>query len=222
VLLVLHVWRCQDAYAQDAIAEQGTSTPITISLPENVELRILVEYVSQQLKLNILYDQSLGSQKLTVRVPAGIERAALRGLLESALRMRQLALVQTEQPGILKIVPVTNFAQLSDKQAEDVDAAREPLTIVTQVIRLTTADAARVEQMLRPFLTQPGGNMLSLPDQKLLIVTDYAGNLQRLTKLVSLADQPGPPVRDEGCRDFVPVQEGVRLVLRRGATCLTL
>jgi general secretion pathway protein D len=194
VLAVQRVWHDHDAHALDSVTSESTTTSITISLPENVELRILVEYVSQQLKLNILYDQSLGSQKLTVRVPAGIEREALRGLLESALRMRQLALVETEQPGILKIVPVTNFAQLSDKQAEDVDAAKEPLAIVTQVIRLTTADAARVEQMLRPFLTQPGGNMLALPDQKLLIVTDYAGNLQRLTRLVSLADQPGPPV----------------------------
>ena len=37
------------ALAQDSPATSSSTIPITISLPENVELRILVEYVSQQL-----------------------------------------------------------------------------------------------------------------------------------------------------------------------------
>ena len=178
--------------AQDEPANDGDGR-ITINLPENVELRVLIEYVSQRLKINIVFDEQIGRQRVTVRAPKQVDEAALLGLLQSALQIKNLVLVDTEQPDLKKIVQAMNLTAVSKPVGGDDQRAAAGVPI-TQVFRLANTNPARIEQVIRQFLTQPGGNTLSAVEQQLLIVTDYPSNIARVAPMIELLDQPGQPV----------------------------
>jgi hypothetical protein len=101
---------CGRATAAPPPSTQPGQELISLNFPENVELKILIEYVSDRLGLNILYDEQQVSQKITIRSPSQVSKASLQGLLESALAMKGLVLVDGEQPGWKRVVPLSNLA----------------------------------------------------------------------------------------------------------------
>lgn len=173
---------------------------ITINFPENVEIKTLVEYVSQRLGINILYDEQVGNKRITVRAPAQIPADSLMGLLESALKIKGLALVDADPPGWKRIVVANDLLQIAKGGLGE--GPQAGAVAVMQVFTLQHADPKRVEQVLKPFLTQPGGNTLTIPELGLLVVTDYATSMKRVGEMVRLIDQP----RDNVAIEFVPVQ----------------
>ena len=73
-------------------------------LPEDLELKDLADYVSRVLKVNILYDQQIASNRVTVKAPVPIPKDSLLGLFESVLKMQGLALADSEGGGWKVIV----------------------------------------------------------------------------------------------------------------------
>jgi general secretion pathway protein D len=186
---------------------QSTTTPtvaaaisddelISLNFPDNVELKTLIEYVSDRLSLNILYDEQIVSQRLTIKTPAEIPKSSLLGLLESALKMKGLALVDGDQRGWKRVIAATGLIQTAKATTQPAVVAvgegnQEAFsTVVTQIFPLNHGDPTKAESVIKPFLSQPGGNSLALPDQHLLIVTDFESNLPRISQLLRLVDQP--------------------------------
>src|SRR5688572_13923812 len=58
------------------------------NLPESMELKTLVDYVGQRLDLNLLYDEQLNNQRVTLKAPVAVSREQLLGILSSALRLK--------------------------------------------------------------------------------------------------------------------------------------
>jgi general secretion pathway protein D len=188
-------------------AETTTTAPATsvadddlvsLNLPENAPLKVLIEYVSQEFGFNILYDQQIGDQRLTIKAPAKLPRSAVQPLLDSALKMKGLAMVDGGQPGWKRIVALQQAAGVPMTGA----AAGQGPTVITQIFKLKYADAAKLDPLIKPFLTQPGASSFPLPGQELLVVTDYASNMKRVSDLVDSIDQPNQDVAIE----FFPVQ----------------
>lgn len=182
--------------AAPATAPSGQQL-ITLNFPDNLELKVLVEYVSDRLGVNILYDEQAINQRVTLKTPAQVPRESLMGLLESALKMKGLMLVEGEQPGWRRIVQANNLVAAAEPSATSATtqpatdaAANRPSRAVTQVFTLRYADAAKADTAVKPFLTQPGGNSMVLAEQRMLIVTDFASNMARIARLVELVDQP--------------------------------
>ena len=73
---------------------------------------------------------------------------------------------------------------------------------VTQAFVLENANTKEVEQLIKPFLTQPGSNVVAVPRSNTLIVTDYATNLVKIAKWVESMDKPKALVTVQ----FVPVE----------------
>jgi hypothetical protein len=73
--------------------------------------------------------------------------------------MKGLVLVDADQAGWKRIVAATNLANAAGPatmpSAEG--STTRPSPVVTEVFVLHHADTQRVEQALKPFLTQPGG-----------------------------------------------------------------
>jgi type II secretory pathway component GspD/PulD (secretin) len=119
---------------------------------DGVELRTLADIVTKQLKIPILYDETINGKKVIIRVPVDVPESALLGILQSALRMKQMALVDADQPGWKQIVAATNLAAVA--QPANVAMKGSP---VIQVFNLKQVDPARVIEAVRPFLTgRPG------------------------------------------------------------------
>ena len=178
-------------------AAAGDETLVALNLPENAPLKVLIDYVSQEFSLNILYDEQVGNQRITIKAPIKLPRSAVPNLLESALRMKGLAMIDAGQPGWRRVVPLQQAARVPGAAAGA--GAGEA---VTQVFRLKYSEATKLDTVVKPFLTQPGASSFPLPEQSLLVVSDYAGNLKRVAELIESVDRPNQEVGIE----FVPVK----------------
>jgi len=168
---------------------------IQLNFPENMPVKVLVEYVGQQLGMNILYDESILKKTITISAPTKVPEASLLGLLRSVLKATGLALVEADQPGWYRIVEPKDLSNVAGRIAEDTAglAGAEATSAVMQVFRLEHVAPQFMEQTIKPMLSSPGGNSLTVEERRLLIVTDYADRLRRVAELVDLFDRPGPP-----------------------------
>ena len=171
---------------------------VELTFSDEVDLKALIDYVSKRLSINILYDEQTVNKKITIKAPAKIPARSLLALLQSALKMKDLAIVDAEVSGWKRIVSAGKLSAVA-RPGEAADVIREEgdfgaATAVTQVFVLEHADPTQVDLSIKPFLSLPGANSLAIKDQGVLIVTDYAKNLLRIAELVDLIDNPKPEV----------------------------
>lgn len=192
--------QAQQQTATAPATRPAADRPLTLDLPaDGIELKTLVEVVSKRLKIPILYDDQVSNKRVIVRVPVDVPEGALLGVLNSALRMKQLALVDAEQPGWKQIVAVQNLAAAARPTT---GPAAEAGAAITQVFVLKNADPARLAEVIRPMLTQPGGNVTAVGGQRALVVSDYPSAVGRVEQLVRLLDAQAPPLEAR----FVPLK----------------
>lgn len=173
---------------------------VAMDFPEDgIDLALLADIVTQRLHIPILYDEQVKGKRVVIRVPARVPESALMGILQSALRMKQMALVDAEEPGWKQIVPAPNLAGVA-KPASTAGPADGP---ITQVFILEHADPTRVAEVVRPFLTQPAGYVQAQAGQKTLIISDYPSVVHRTEQLIHSLDAEAPPVDVR----FVPLKE---------------
>jgi general secretion pathway protein D len=165
---------------------------ISLNLPENAPLKVLIDYVSQEFGFSIMYDDQMANQRLTIVAPAKLPRSAVPALLDSALRMKGLALVDAGQPGWKRIVALQQAARAPGGEADLTQGG-----VVTRIFKLKYADAMKLDTLVKPFLSIPGASSVPLSGQELLVVTDYAINIRRVADLVQSIDQPNQDVAIE-------------------------
>lgn len=188
------------------LARETPDGMVTLNLPENVNLKVLVDYVGQRQGTNFICDAAVAGKTVTIKTPKSIPADSLMTLLDTVLRANGLVMSATDVPGTMRIEPATQLAGLSKRingtDETTVPPAR-PTLVVTQVFKLQHAGAKRVQEILLPFLSPGGGSghMVPLPEHGILMITDYAENMNRLERLIAIVDQPS---RDVGVR-FIPV-----------------
>jgi len=176
--------------------DTGQTSPVgevALNFPADMELSVLVEYVSQRLGINILYDEQVANKRLTIRAPQQVPASSLIGLLESALMMKGLALVDTPDEGFKKIIATKDILNAAISPSASSQAVTDSNSIaVTQVFKLFHGDMKYIEQAIKPYLSKPGGNVISVPGQNLLIVSDMASNVRRIADLIQILDKASP------------------------------
>jgi general secretion pathway protein D len=187
-----------------SVAQEGAATRpaagadpgITLDLPENLELKALLDYVSQRLGMNIVYqEEQVAGQKVTLKSPGKIPADALPGLLESLLKSKGLALTDGDRPNWKRVVPLAAAAMPTTLPAAN------PNQVVSQIFPLQNIDPARVDQLIKPFLSGPTASSFGVAEQRMVLVTDYASSVERIAQLIRLIDQPNHGTRIE----FLPV-----------------
>jgi type II secretory pathway component GspD/PulD (secretin) len=167
--------------------------------PDGVDVTLLADIVTRRLHIPILYDESLRGKKVIIRVPVKVPESSLMGILQSALRMKQLALVDAEEPGWKQVVATPTLAGV----AKPVDGAGPAEGPIAEVFVLSHNDPTKVAEAVRPFLTQPGGNVQAETGQKVLIVADYPSVIHRVEPLIRRLDTEAPAVEVK----FVPLRQ---------------
>lgn len=162
---------------------------VRLSFPPNVELRLLIDYVADRMDMNILYGEEVERARVTLRAPVEVPVEALPGLLESALRMNGLALVDADQPGWKRVIAVQGMASTTRKLGE----GGPNNAVVTQLIALKHIDPTRMESVLRPFLTPQGANLIIDAERHLVILTDFQSQVDLATELIDRLDRPIEP-----------------------------
>lgn len=179
------------AQAQDVITTpNGAPTPrITLSLPKEVEISVLLDLASQHLGINLIYDQAIRSKRISVLAQDSVTPAELQELLETALAIQDLVIVPTKVEGWFRVAASSEFIELSGQITGHTMPGDYPST---RVFQLQHVEPNTVTGIIEPYLSKPGGTSTLIPNTSALLVTDLPSSLQRVEQLISLIDQPQP------------------------------
>lgn len=180
VLLVLTAWR---PVVAEARANDSTPPEEKISLDfQEVELADLIKNISELTGRNIIYDDQIRG-KLTILSPDAMSPEEAYELFLSALSVKGYTLVDNGK--VSKIVSVKEAKEIN----LPVSAVEQGENYVTQLIRLTYADAQELAAtVLQPLLPKTSNLSVYLPTNT-LIVTDNAANIKRLRDIITTLDR---------------------------------
>ena len=160
-------------FAQDAPPAEGTQELIDLNLPAELELELLVTLVSQELELQVLYDQGIARERVTLKAPKQVPRSLLLSILRSALRMKGLSLRESDTEGWLEIVKAEELTRVASVPRAE-EASESSSRAQTRVFELEHSSSQRIDPVIQKFLTQPGGNTTVSELQRLDAVSDRA------------------------------------------------
>jgi len=190
---------------------------VQLNFPNEIDLEVLVEYISELLGLKIIYDETVANKKIRLRTTGDIPINSLMQVLQSALKMKELTIVEGEVPGWKRIVPVAQLGRLAPQgDAQQVLKDKGGATPVMQIFKLEHADVTQVQQLIQPFLTTPGGMSTPVKESNVLIIADYAVNVLRAGELIETLDVPKPTIQTE----FLEVRNIDATALARQITTL--
>lgn len=163
---------------------------ILINFPENVCIETVIQYVSRRLNINIVHDESLKKHTVTISSPAPISKQHLLGLLKSILQFKGFTLIELQDQKWYKVVEAKDLTShtRSLKTDSDANSLYEDSTVISQVFSARYITTKKLEDAIKPFLSGPAGSIVSFPEARLLIVTDFASNIQTARKTSELVD----------------------------------
>ena len=172
--------------------QPASATPagtVKLNLRGETPISTLIEYVSQRLNIRFIYDESLAQKKIFLQAPDEIPVASVMDLLQSALRINDLVIVETEAKGWYRITSGTNIPKVAIPATSQEKIAEMGAAVpVTQVFVLKRADPTQIKELISSFLTAAGANSIPVPANRTIIVTDVASNLRRIQHLIELLD----------------------------------
>ena len=173
----------------------------------NADIEGVVKAVSEITGKNFVLDPRVkGTLNIVSSKP--VPRSLVYDVFLAALRVHGYAAI--EDRGIVQIVPETVAKLYPSPTRGPQDKARAAGDrIQTQVFTLKYESAAQLVPVLRP-LVAPNNPITAYPASNSLVVTDYAGNLARIEKIIDAIDQPGGseavviPLRYASALDVAP------------------
>ncbi len=168
---------------------------ITLNL-KDADIRALISTVSRFTGKNFIIDPRIKA-KVTVISANTLSPEEVYEVFLSVLQVHGYAAVPTGS--IIKIVPEVNAKQgpLPLGSTNDRFPADE---LITKIIRLDHVPASQLVPILRPLVPQQG-HLAAYNPTNTLIITDHAGNIKRLLKIISSVDRP-----DSDELEIIPLQ----------------
>jgi general secretion pathway protein D len=172
-----------------AICHGQPAQPDTVTLNfVNSDIEGVVKAMSEITGKNFVLDPRV---KGTVNIVSGrpMARALVYDVFLAALRLQGYAAV--EDRGVVKIVPEADAKLHPGRIVGPNERGRSTGDeIQTQVFTLQYESAAQLVPILRPLIA-PANTISAYPASNTLVITDYAGNLQRIGRIIESIDQPG-------------------------------
>jgi general secretion pathway protein D len=170
-------------------------TPLHAQAPDTVTLNFVnadiegvVKAVSEITGKNFVLDPRV---KGTINIVSArpMPRALVYEVFLSALRLQGYAAV--EDRGVVKIVPEADAKLHPGRTVGPNERPRAAGDVIqTEVFTLKYESAAQLVPVLRPLIA-PANTIAVYPASNSLVITDYAGNLQRIARIIDSIDQPG-------------------------------
>jgi len=165
---------------------QVVADEITLNL-KDADIRALISTVSKFTGKNFIIDPRVKA-KVTVISANTLTPEAVYEVFLSVLQVHGYAAVPAG--AVIKIVPAVNAKQgplpLSGKR--DSFSTDE---LITKIIRLDHVPASQLVPILRPLVPQQG-HLAAYNPTNTLIITDHAGNIKRLLKIIAGVDRNMP------------------------------
>ncbi|MGH7791201.1 MAG: type II secretion system secretin GspD, partial [Thermodesulfobacteriota bacterium] len=176
-----------------AEAEEETAEPQSVpegegvvNLQSEMDIRDLVQTVSEITGETFLLDESVKARKVTVISPRGgfNKRNAIR-LFEAILDLNGFSIVQKD--GINKIVPKRDIKTETLPTEIGTQYGTPSDRFITRLVPLKNINAGDVANILRPLISREG-DILVYPALNTLIIIDTVSNLNKLLKIIENID----------------------------------
>jgi general secretion pathway protein D len=167
----------------------------------NADMESVIKAVGHYTGMTFIIDPRVKGT-LTLVSERTLSKAQAFALLTSALRLQGYAVVTGD--GYAKVVPEAEAKLQSSPTQVGVGGSRvRGDQVATQVYRLQHESAANLTAVLRPLIS-PNNSIMADPGNNSLVITDYADNLRRLSKIIAALDAPST-----GDLDVVPIRNGI-------------
>ena len=154
---------------------------------DNVEIGVLVKFVSELTGKNFLIDDKVKG-KVTILSPKKIPLEDVYKVFLSILEINGFTVVPSGN--MIKIIPVSLAREKSLETRTKKDLAEPEDRMVTQILSLERANPDEVKRVLDPIIPKTG-SVLSYPPAGILIITDYLSNIRRMQEIVAALDVEG-------------------------------
>ena len=164
---------------QPALADETVSLSFV-----NADIPSVVKTIGAHTGKTFIIDPRVtGTMNIISQAPVSKEIAYQ--ILLSALRVHGFAAI--EERGVVKIVPEADAKTSGTVIDRGTQVAGD--RIVTQVFVLQNESASQLAQVLRP-LVAPNNFIGAYPGSNVLVIADYASNVNRIAKIISSIDVP--------------------------------
>ncbi len=160
-----------------------------LSLQGKVPLADFIDYVSDRLGIQILYDTSIRDKSINLVAPDPIPVDGIPEILQSVLINEGLVVTDTDQQGFKRITTNDQMPRVARPVAPGEDLATINAAVpLTRVFVLRESRPSDVSDLIKRFLTPSDSNVIPLDRSGLLIVTDIARNIRRAEQLIEILD----------------------------------
>jgi general secretion pathway protein D len=166
-----------------AAAQQGTQ--ITPNY-KDADLGQVIEAVSQVTGKNFIVDPRVRAQ-VTMLSNTPMSPAAFYEAFLAILQVHGFVAVPSGD--VIKIMPDATARQLPANDLPDRVSSTSD-EIVTQVLQVRNVSAAQLVPILRPMMPQ-SAHLAAYPSANMLIISDRASNVSRMTRIVQRIDHTG-------------------------------
>jgi len=153
----------------------------------NADIEGVVKVVSEVTGKNFVLDPRV---KGTINVVSSrpVSRTVFYDIFLAALRIQGYAAI--EDRDIVQIMPEAEAKRYRTPTRGPQDSPQSARDLIqTHVFTLRYESAAQLVAVLRPLIT-PNNTIAAYPATNTLVITDYAGNLQRIGKIIESIDRP--------------------------------
>jgi general secretion pathway protein D len=166
--------------------QPAQSQPAVVNF-SNQPLLEVIDVLAKELHINYILDASVKGGNVTINTYGAAPGVELMPLLETILRMNNLAMVKAGD--IYRIVPIASIAHQPIPPVTQSDPSQIPddERPILDLVFLRYATSAELAKILTPFIGD-GGQLQSYDPANLLIILDNSRNMKRTLELVSLFD----------------------------------
>jgi len=147
----------------------------------------VISLLAKELKLNYVLDSSVHGGTVTINTFGVVRDVDVRALLETILRMNNLAMVQAGS--LNRIVPIASIARqpIEPVTMSDPSKFADDEHLVMNLVFLHYMTSDEMQKILAPFAGD-GAQVTSYAPANLLIILDNSRNMRRTLDLIAMFD----------------------------------
>ena len=172
--------------AQTQPAQPAVTVPGAFNF-SGASLFEVINILAGELHINYIIDPSIKGGTVTMNTYGVVRDVDIRPLLETILRMNNLAMV--EVGNIYRIIPAANVARQPVGPTTQTDSSKVPddERLVLNLVFLRYVSSAEMYKILLPYMGD-GAQLTNYDGANLLIVLDNSRNMRRTLDLISIFD----------------------------------
>lgn len=174
---------------------------------QDADLRSLIRTVSERTERNFIVDPRVDAT-IDVVSAAPVNDRELYDVFLSVLSVHGYATV--EEGDVTRIVPAASATRSPIPVDGEGDGDGDQ-QLVTRVLSVEHVNAAQLVPILRPLMPE-SGHLAAYEPTGRLIVTDVAGNVERMARIIDRVDQPSESGVDVVELEHASAQEVVRIL----------